>query len=312
MWELGWQFALPLAMSNLLEELQLQVIAFLAAQLGPAELAAHNSMLAIFFFCSSAMYSAVGATTTRVAHHLGAGRVRRARAVMWLDVQFSVCAAVIVAGAIGGAGGNLARVFSSDAEVIDAVGRLSVLVGCAYAFLCLFFCSVAVLQAMGKTTAVATAFVTGAWLVAVPAALLFDRVLHLGLEGLWYGLTAGYSVVTLIAVIFTVRADWRKASVAAIERSTREKKKKKKTTTANQQEPITDDDDDSRDGGAGVLAGRTRKLGRSRRRHADAKAAVSGAAAAQAEELTVPLLEVGGAASSGFGLGSQPPPFSLN
>jgi len=216
MWQMACGFAIPLALSNLLEELQLQVVAFLAAQLGEAQLAAHTSMLTLFFFCSAAMYSAVDATAARIGRHLGAGTVHRGRFVMYLDLLFSLASAVVVASVLGGAGGNLARLFSSDPAVIDAVRPLAVLVGCCYALLCLFFVSVAVLDAMGKTSAVATAFVAGAWLVAVPLAFVLDRMAGLGLNGLWYGLATGYAVVTVIAVVFVVRADWDEASRRAI------------------------------------------------------------------------------------------------
>lgn len=216
MWQMACGFAIPLALSNLLEELQLQVVAFLAAQLGEAQLAAHTSMLTLFFFCSAAMYSAVDATAARIGRHLGAGAVDRGRFVMYLDLLFSLASAVVVASVLGGAGGDLARLFSDDPAVIDAVRPLAVLVGCCYALLCLFFVSVAVLDAMGRAAAVATSFVAGAWLVAVPLAFILDRMAGLGLNGLWYGLATGYAVVTIIAVIFVLRADWNEASRRAI------------------------------------------------------------------------------------------------
>jgi len=219
LWQMGFGFALPLALANMLEELQLQVVAFLAAQLGQAELAAHTSMLTLFFFCSSAMYSAVDATAARIGRHLGAGDIPRAKLAMYIDALFSMACAAVVATVLALAGGNLARLFSDDPAVIAAVEPLAVLVGCCYAFLCAFFVSVAVLDAMGRTAAVATAFVTGAWLVAVPLAFVLDRVLSLGLNGLWYGLCAGYTVVTIIAVSFVIRADWHDASRRAIARS---------------------------------------------------------------------------------------------
>ena len=59
-----------------------------------------------------------------------------------------------------------------------------------------------VLSAQGRTTIIAIAFFTGAWLVSVPLAILFGfRIKRTeGLFGLWSGMASGYSVVTLIAL----------------------------------------------------------------------------------------------------------------
>jgi multidrug resistance protein, MATE family len=160
LFQMGCLFILPLALSNLLEELQLQVVAFFAAELGTVDLAAHTCMLSLFFFCSSAMYSAVDATSSRIGHHLGAGDIVRAKFVMWVDTVFSGIMSIVIGAIIMLAGGNLARLFSKDPAVVAAVAPLSLLVEECYILISLFFVSMAVLTAMGKTTSIAIAFVT--------------------------------------------------------------------------------------------------------------------------------------------------------
>lgn len=219
LWEFGFKFVLPLALGNLLEELQLQVVAFLAAELGTVQLAAHSTMMNLYFFLTSVMFSAVSATQVRIAHHLGARRVDRAKLVMWIDVIFSTSCAIGVAIMFLVARGDLARMFSSDPRVWDEVGSLAVLVGCAYFVISAFYVAIAVLNAMGHTTEIAASFVAGAWVVAVPLAYVLTHVAHQGLVGLWIAMVSGYVIVTACALIALVRADWHKASEAAAERS---------------------------------------------------------------------------------------------
>ena len=61
-------------------------------------------------------------------------------------------------------------------------------------------------------------FVIGAWGVAVPLAyvLTFKLNLDLGLVGIWYGLTAGYGIVTFASLAAVLSGDWQKASDAAV------------------------------------------------------------------------------------------------
>jgi len=92
-------------------------------------------------------------------------------------------------------------------------------IGPAYLLISIFFVSLAVLQGQSRSLAIMASFLPGAWGVSVPLAFVFVLVLHLGLEGLWGALVAGYATITITAAAFVLRSDWDRLSVAAIERS---------------------------------------------------------------------------------------------
>ncbi len=79
---------LPLSLSMLLEDGQLQFIAILAARIGKISIATHNSMLNFVWVLTSMMWAVSGATRVRVAFYLGAGNVEGAKRVIKIA---SVC-----------------------------------------------------------------------------------------------------------------------------------------------------------------------------------------------------------------------------
>ncbi len=70
-----------------------------------------------------------------------------------------------------------------------------------------------------RPTVVAAAFFIGAWCISVPLSYVFCFVLHKDLLGLWYGMTCGYLVVTLIAGVAVLRSNWTAIMAAAVLRS---------------------------------------------------------------------------------------------
>lgn len=209
----------PLAVGNLLEQLQLQVMAFLAANVGEAALSAHAGMMQLFFVVTSGLYGSVKATIVRVGNHLGRRDVPAAKRVAVIDLLFSTVLGIVVAILFLALGRHMGTIFSDDPEVLDYVGKLSWMVGLGYAGMTIFYVAMAVLLGQGRSKPVMIAFLVGAWVVAVPLAILFTRVADLGLVGLWGAMIAGYIVIIILAATAVVRGDWDAAAEEAYKRA---------------------------------------------------------------------------------------------
>ena len=64
---------------------------------------------------------------------------------------------------------ELGHIYSNDPEVWHLTKDISVLVGCGYLALAIFYVSLATLSAQGRPAFIAVAFFIGAWMVGVPS-----------------------------------------------------------------------------------------------------------------------------------------------
>lgn len=216
----------PVAVGNLVEDAQLQVVAALAARLpdaggAGAPLATHAAFMNLFLALSCLLYGAVKATTIRVGHHLGAGDVGAARLVVALDLAVSGVLAAAVGGGILAARPVLGELFSPDPEVHALAASIALPVGVGYVLISLFFVAMATLQGQGRTRVIMAAFVVGAWGVTVPMAWGVTRPggPAWGLSGLWLSLVAGYGAITALAWAGIAASDWAAIADAAAARA---------------------------------------------------------------------------------------------
>jgi len=204
----------PMAVSALLENTQLQVMAIFAGRLGKIELATHNGCFQVIFFLMSPLFGIMDATRTRIGNHLGNEQISAAKLVM----KLAFCAAFSL-GSIGAIIWIVCRkfighIFTSDDEIISETSSLAIMVGLSYIGLAVFFVTMAVLAAQGRPNWVAFCFLLGAWVVTVPLGYILGpsqlvyKTPKTGLFGIWVSMVAGYVVTTLTSLIGVLRSDW--------------------------------------------------------------------------------------------------------
>jgi MATE family multidrug resistance protein len=233
-WRIFLSQALPIGIGNLFEDLQLQVLGFLAAQLGDAAIATHNGFLYLFFVVTSLMYGSVKASTIRIGYYLGARNVVMAVRVALINFMFTGGMGLVIGSLLVLLRQYIGHIFSDDPTVWANAETIAVPVGLGYFGLALFFACMAVLQGQGRSGVVALAFILGAWGVAVPMGFVFTHVLGRGLVGIWLALVAGYSSITLVAGIAVACSNWPALAERAVERA---QSRKQHTEEAN--EPTT-------------------------------------------------------------------------
>lgn len=215
------KLALPMMLTAVLEDGQLQTITIMASRLGTAETACHNGIMTLLMNLTSMMWAMGSATRVRISHHLGAGNIRGVKTVILIGLCASTAIAVVVSGTFLIARDAMGKIFSDDPHVWALTGSIATLVGIAYGFMVFFYVAMAVLAGSGRPHVVTAAFVIGAWCVCVPLAYVFGFVLDStrGLFGLWVAMVVGYGVTSLLAIPFAVCSDWPQLVVDAQRRA---------------------------------------------------------------------------------------------
>jgi MATE family multidrug resistance protein len=209
------QQVVPLGLGGCFEEWQLEIVSLFAARMGKTLVATHNATLSLFVLLSSFMYGLIAAVSVRISQHLGAGAARRARAVSFYGLRASSVFGVIVALVFYFGRHHIARLFSSDPDVLHEAGRIMTLTGACYLGMAIFYATMATLSGQGRPMVVAAAFLIGAWGVGVPAAWALAHPAGLKLLGLWLGISCGYVIVTLITSAVVMLSDWGKIAEVA-------------------------------------------------------------------------------------------------
>lgn len=131
--------ALPTGIGNFVEDFQLVLMAFLATQLGEADVATHNAFLQLFFCLTALLYGASKATQIRVGHALGAQNIPAAQLTSMLNLIFMAVVAVGVGVLMMSLRNQLGAIFSDDPNVASLAAIIAIPVGIGYCLISLFY-----------------------------------------------------------------------------------------------------------------------------------------------------------------------------
>ena len=204
--------ALPSFLSFFLQDGFMQVMSFLAASMGDAQVAAHNSFLQFLFALTCLIYGLTKATQVRVASLLGKGDVERAKTVAFFATVACSVVSLTVGMTVLATRNVLGYVFSRDPQVIAAASEIALPCGISFTLISLFYCSRAILAAQARPAPITIAFLIGAWGCGVPSGIAISKLTNLGIAGIWYAMIIGLGTTTLIATIAVIRSDWKAIS----------------------------------------------------------------------------------------------------
>lgn len=142
--------------------------------MGAPQVAAHAALLSLVTFCfNSFPFAWAHAATIRVGNLLTEGRVQHAR----LAGLMCVCAGAFIqwccAAVVGGTHGQVARIFTDDAEVLGYVRQAALYAMAAQFVDGAFGVAQGVLRGMGRQTECLIFNAIGFWGVGVAAAFVF-------------------------------------------------------------------------------------------------------------------------------------------
>jgi len=210
--------ALPNFATTGMQTLSMFVMSMFAAKLGPFQIAAHNSSVALFEVLYTVVQGMGEGTSIRIGFHVGKGDVYAAKVVMWISLVVSLLWGIFAAGAGYLFRYDLAGFLSNDPEVQALFVSLAPLVWGSYAVFSVGGQCLAVLDGQGRAPAQAVSFLIGSWLTSVPLFIYSSFRTDWGLRGLWAALVIGYMVTLGVAALYIQYSNWNDIIDCAKER----------------------------------------------------------------------------------------------
>ncbi len=216
------QLAGPGAFMMAVEAWAFEVTTLLAGYLGTVALDAHLTMLQLATLAFLSLPFAVAvAATIRVGNLLGAGEAKAAsvagRVTFLICFSFTGCVAAVFSTCRA----YLGYVFTTDTEVIQAVAAIAPIAALFQLADGGQAAAGGVFRGMGRQKTVAARNFLGFWVFGMPVGALLTFQAGVGLAGLWWGLTVGLTVTTLVSLAQLVFVDWERETIDAAERLAR-------------------------------------------------------------------------------------------
>ncbi|MFI5776916.1 MATE family efflux transporter [Nocardia sp. NPDC051570] len=185
------------------------VLGLLVGTFGPAVLAAHNVVSQIVYIVLQIATGLAHSASTLISSALGGENPSRASALVRSAVRCATVAPALSALLYVAAPGLVLRPFLTAADPEGAAALATAHTLLAVAAVLQFFdagqtLGVGMLRGEGRTALAFGLSSTGYWLVALPAALLLAFPLHLGVAGVWWGLTAGLATAATLMIRSTL------------------------------------------------------------------------------------------------------------
>jgi len=191
----------PIGVQYMLEFGVFGTIGLLMGHLGAVPMGAHQVAINIASFTFMVPLGISGAAAVLVGQAVGAGDAPRARRSA-IAALGSGGAFMLFSGAMLGLFPRvLARVYSSDPEVVALASRLIPIAGVFQVFDGLQVVSIGVLRGVGDTRAPMVVNILGFWLIGLPVSLWLAFGAGFGAVGLWWGFVAGLGAVAIFLVL---------------------------------------------------------------------------------------------------------------
>jgi MATE family multidrug resistance protein len=179
-----YQLGLPVGFQLLAEMGIFSLVALLSGALGPEVASAHQVAIGVS-----------GATAVRVGHAIGAGNSPRRAGI--LGIALGAATMTVGAVAFTAIPHTLVSAFTRDERVVAIGVDLLRIAALFQLFDGVQAVAAGALRGAGDVRFPFVANVLGHWFVGFPVALLLGFALHLGAQGLWWGLTSGLVVVSV-------------------------------------------------------------------------------------------------------------------
>jgi MATE family multidrug resistance protein len=195
----AYRLGVPVGLQMLAEMGIFTLVSVLAGSLGPEVVSAHQVAIGLASFTFMGAVGVSGATAVRVGHAIGAGRSPRRAG--FLGIALGAAGMSFGAAAFIALPGPLVRVFSDDPRVVAIGIDLLRIAGLFQLFDGVQAVAAGALRGTGDVRFPFVANVLAHWAVGFPVALLLGFALHLGARGLWWGLTSGLVVVSVVLAL---------------------------------------------------------------------------------------------------------------
>jgi MATE family multidrug resistance protein len=192
---------LPIGAQFVLEASAFNVIGLMMGWLGTAAMGGHQVAINLASLTFMVPLGVSSAAAVLVGQAVGRGDAPAARRLAAAALVCGVGFMSLTAVAFLVAHGLLARVYSSDVEVLAVAAALIPIAGVFQVFDGTQVVAIGVLRGAGDTRTPMAVAMLGYWLLGMPASLYLGFRAGAGAAGLWWGLVVGLAVVAVILLV---------------------------------------------------------------------------------------------------------------
>ncbi|KAF6757789.1 multidrug Oligosaccharidyl-lipid polysaccharide flippase [Ephemerocybe angulata] len=185
-----------------------ELVTLAVSQFGPAALAAQSALvMSASTTCQAA--SALGvATSVRIGNLLGEGKVRRAHSTSDTSIVLALIVSVLNCALYLVFRKNWGRLFNDDEEVVSLVADIVPLIALFQLFDGNANVTSGVLRACGMQHVGAVLGLTAYYVIGIPIGVVLAFRWHMGLQGLWIGLTIALIYMSSLGTYYRWKINW--------------------------------------------------------------------------------------------------------
>jgi putative MATE family efflux protein len=201
------------ALQTLLETASWLGLTRILSTFGSVALAGYTIAMRIAIFALLPSFGMANAAATLVGQNLGAGKPDRAARAVWVVGLYNFLFLGAVSVAFVALPEQLARLFTTEPEELAYAASCLRIV--AFGFMCYAYGMVFVqaFNGAGDTRTPTLLNLACFWALKIPLAYVLAVPLGLGPNGVFMAITAAYSALTLLAVVFFRRGKWKTSQV---------------------------------------------------------------------------------------------------
>ncbi|XP_034044604.1 multidrug and toxin extrusion protein 1-like [Thalassophryne amazonica] len=218
-----WGFFIKLAVPSMLmlclEWWIFELGGFLSGLISEAEVGAQSISCQISFIIYMIPFGFSAAASVRVGSALGAGNIEQAR----LSSKVPIICTLIIACVIGViliiTRNVIGYIFTSAEDIVQRVGEVIFIYGFMHFTDTAAGVAGGVVRGVGKQLIGAACSLVGYYVIGFPVGVSLMFAAHMGIVGLWTGLTISVTLQAIFYIVFFCKLNWEKAAEEAVLRA---------------------------------------------------------------------------------------------
>jgi multidrug resistance protein, MATE family len=195
------RLGVPFALQTIAEVGVFALTSVLAARMSATAVAAHQLAITLASFTFTVTLGIGAAAAVRVGHHIGKGDTPGARRAGFTAIGLSAAFMAVPAVAFLLFPHGFARLLSNDPSILAAAVPLVMIAAVFQLSDGIQATATGALRGAGDARVPLAANVLGHWMLGLPVAMILGLALGMGAPGLWWGLSAGLTVVAVTLVL---------------------------------------------------------------------------------------------------------------
>lgn len=207
------EIGLPTGIQQVMVSVGMMALSRIVNGFGTSTIAAFAAASRLDTFASMPAMNLSQALSTFTGQNMGAGKTERVKRGHLSALAVGSAISIIAGAAMLIFGSSLMGLFTPDSEVILIGARYLAIVGATYVLFSTMFINNGVMRGAGDAFIPMINTVLALWVVRIPCAMLFTRVLGMGSDGIWWSMPAGWLMGATFSTWYYLGGRWKRKAI---------------------------------------------------------------------------------------------------